>query len=83
MSEGPIIWNITPEDAQTAEDAEHADKMSELTVWAARFADVLTTIHGALARRLSPRMAERVTLEYARIMLEGGHAVYEEGCEGA
>jgi hypothetical protein len=76
----PLIWTITDEDAQTAEDAEHADKLTELSLWAVRFADVLATVHGAMARRLTPRMADNVTLEYARIMLKSGYGQYEDSC---
>jgi hypothetical protein len=30
MTSGPIMWRITDEDAQTAEDAKHAERMAEL-----------------------------------------------------
>jgi hypothetical protein len=81
MTSGPIMWRITDEDAQTAEDAKHAERMAELAAWALRFADVLATIHGELSRRMTHGMADSVTLEYARIMLQGGHAYYEDGCD--
>jgi hypothetical protein len=81
MSEPAPVWCITPEDAAQAEQAEHADKLTELQLWAQRFADVLGTIHAAMSAQLPERLASDVTLTYATIMLQGGHGVYEDGCE--
>ena len=75
------MWCITPDDAATAEQAEHADKLNDLSLWAVRFADVLSTIYDAMRAQLPERLAREVTTTYATIMLQGGHAVYEDGCE--
>ena len=82
MSEHNTVWLITPEDEAEAEQAEHADKLDDLSLWASRFADVLGTIYGALRARLPERVAREVTQTYASIMLQEGHAVYEDGTYG-
>lgn len=68
MTEGPVIWTITDEDAKTADDAQHREDMAQVEDAWLRETDLLATAYGALLTKLPLRLAHDIIVVYAQSM---------------